>query len=171
MVSGILVSSAGGMVSYFIVKYTYTYTSPFVFGIVMGVNMLIFTVAGLFVGRIGDIRGKERFFIAGALLIALSLAVFVVPSVEFLIAYVIIAGLGSAFYQPSLNGLIADLVDINARGRFTGVFLFLSYSVAMIFSIIAGYIYQISPQFLFTIASAMSLIGALIAIPKLINKR
>jgi len=171
MVSGILVSSASGMVSYFIVKYTYTYTSPFVFGIVMGINMLIFTVVGLFVGRIGDLRGKERFFITGALLIALSLAVFVIPSVEFLIAYVIIAGLGSAFYQPSINGLIADLVSIKTRGRFTGVFLFLSYTVAMIFSIIAGYIYQISPQFLFTIASGISLIGALIAVPKLLNKR
>ncbi len=164
IVIGSLVSAATGMVGYFIIKYAYSYTSSLIFGIAMGLAMLISAVTGIFIGRMGDLRGKEKFYIAGILLTSLSLTIFIYPTIIFLFIYAIVSGLGMAFYQPSNQGLIADLVGIEKRGRFTGVFLFISYLSAMAFSIVAGYLYLISPVILFTFSAVLSLIAGIIAI-------
>lgn len=164
IVVGSLVSASSGMVNYFVIKYAYTYTSSLIFGIAMGISMLISAVTGIFIGRMGDSRGKERFYIAGILLLTLSLTIFIFPAAIFLFTYAIISGLGSAFFQPSNQGLIADLVSAERRGRFTGVFLFISYLSAMAFSMGAGYLYSISPVILFSFSATLSLIAGLIAI-------
>ena len=159
-----LFTSATGMVGYFLVIYASSYTNEVVFGIAMAISMLFSVVFGVVAGRLGDARGKEKFYISGSLLVSLGLAVFVVPSVLALFSYAAIFGLGMALYQPSSNGLMADLVPLEIRGRFTGVYLFLSYLSTMVSSIIAGYIFRYSPTLLFTIASAMSLLAAMIAL-------
>ncbi len=159
-----LMTSAMGMVGYFIVIYSSTYTDEIVFGLAMAVTMLLSITLGVVIGKIGDTRGKEKLYIAGTLLTSLGLAVFIFPSVLALFAYAIISGLGMAFYQPIGNGMIADLVPIKMRGRFTGVNLFLSYLATMLFSMLAGYIFRYSPYFLFTIASAIAFLAAIIAI-------
>ncbi len=161
---GSLMSSATGMVGYFVIKYAYTYTSSLIFGIAMGVAMLISTITGIYIGKLGDLKGKEKFYISGILLTSLSFAIFIFPSIIYLFIYAAISGLGMAFYQPTNSGLMADLVEEEKRGRFTGVFLFLSYLSAMVFSIAAGYIYSIFPLFLFIIAASIALVSALIAI-------
>ncbi len=164
IVVGSLISASSGMVNYFVIKYSYSYTSSLIFGIAMGISMLISAVVGIFIGRMGDSHGKERFYIAGILLLTLSLTIFIFPAAIFLFTYAIISGLGSAFFQPSNQGLIADLVSIEKRGRFTGVFLFISYLSAMAFSMCSGYLYSISPVILFTFSAVLSLIAGLIAI-------
>ncbi len=161
---GSLMSSATGMVGYFIIKYAYSYTSSLTFGIAMGISMLISTLTGIYVGRLGDLKGKEKFYISGILLTSLSLALFIFPSVICLFIYAAISGLGMAFYQPTNSGLMADLVTEEKRGRFTGVFLFISYLSAMAFSIAAGYIYSISPPILFTVAAIIAFLSSLFAI-------
>ncbi len=164
IVVAMLNSAATGMVGYFVVKYAYTYTSTLVFGILMGLMMLISTTVGVVMGRFGDRIGKEKFFVAGILLMSLAMVLFIIPSVYFLAMYATIAGLGMALAQPASNALMADLVDMKNRGRFTGVYLFLSYLSAMAFSILGGFLYIHSPTYLFLFSASMSLIAALLAI-------
>ncbi len=159
-----LMSSAMGMVGYFVVIYSSTYTSSLVFGIAAGVGMLVSTLMGVVVGRMGDLRGKERFYIAGPVLMSLALILFIYPSVISLFAFSIISGLGMALYQPSSNGLIADLVPLEKRGRFTGAYLFLSYLATMGFSALAGHLYRFSPTALFIVASLLALTASLVAL-------
>ncbi len=156
-----LMFSASGMVGYFIVLYSSTYTSSLVFGIIMGVGMLISTLTGVFVGRMSDIKGKEKFYITGIILMSIALFLFIFPNVLSLLAFAITSGLAMAFYQPSTNGLIADLVPLEKRGRFTGMYLFSSYLTAMLFSTFAGYIYSLNHQMLFIISSLLALAAAI----------
>ncbi len=162
IIVAMLMFSASGMVGYFIVLYSSTYTSSLIFGIIMGVGMLISSLTGVFVGRMGDIKGKEKFYLTGIILMSIALALFVFPNIFSLLEFALISGLAMAFYQPSTNGLIADLVPLEKRGRFTGMYLFSSYLVAMFFSAFAGYIYAFAPQMLFILASFLALIAALI---------
>jgi len=163
IVVAMLVSSSTGMVGYFVVKYAYTYTSTFMFGVLIGVSMLISTLLGVVVGRYGDRRGKGKFYVAGAFLMGLALVIFIYPSVYYLMAYAVVVGMGMALYQPSSNGLIADLVGIENRGRFTGVYLFLSYISTMFFSILGGFLYRESPEYLFLFAAALAFAGGIMA--------
>ena len=164
IIIGSLISSAGGMVGYFIIKYSYNYTNAFNFGLAMGISMLISIVSGVYIGRYGDRKGKEKLYVAGMLLSSLGIIIFIVPSLAYLFLYAVISGLGMAFYQPMNQGLIADLVGLESRGRFTGVFLFISYISAMLFSGISGYIYSFSPAILFLFSGILYLIAALIAL-------
>ncbi len=171
IITGMLISSSTGMVAYFVVKYAYTYTSTFMFGVMMALMMLVSSIIGVVVGHIGDTRGKEKFYIAGALLYALSISVFTVPSIYFLAAYAVISGIGMAMVQPSANALIADLVSRENRGRFTGVYLFMEYMAAMLTSVFGGFIYMHSPQLLFVISAVLSLAGAFFAMHVFFSKK
>ncbi len=159
LIVNMLLSSAGGMIGYFIVKYSYTYTSPLIYGIAMGLITIIVVVVGIPVGKKADILGKEKFFTLGIFLAALSVFIFIIPSTIALFTYAILTGSAQAIMQPSNNGLIADYVGIENRGRYTGVFLFLSYIAAMIFSAIGGYVYHIEPAVLFILSGALYLIA------------
>ncbi len=164
LVINMLSSSAGGMVGYFIVKYSYTYTSSLIFGIAMALITVILVIAGIPIGKRADLLGKEKFYIAGEFLAAAALFVFIIPSVYALFAYAILIGLSQAIGQPSSNGLIADYVKIENRGRYTGVFLFLSYISAMILSGIGGYTYHLNPIILFLISGSLFLTAGFLAI-------
>ncbi len=159
LIINMLLSSAGGMLGYFIVKYAYTYTSSLIYGIAMGLITIIVVVVGIPVGKKADLLGKEKFFALGIFLAAISIFIFIIPSVMALFIYAILTGSAQAIMQPSSNGLIADYVGIENRGRYTGVFLFLSYIAAMIFSAIGGYIYHMHPALLFTLSGVLYLIA------------
>ena len=164
LIINMLLSSASGMLGYFIVKYAYTYTSSLIYGIAMGLITILVVVVGIPVGKKADILGKERFFTLGIFLAAISIFIFTIPSVMALFAYAILTGAAQAIMQPSGNGLIADYVGIENRGRYTGVYLFLSYIAAMIFSAIGGYIYHMHPALLFILSGILYLIAGATAI-------
>ncbi len=166
-----ITSAAGGMVGYFVVKYAYGYTSSLIYGIAMAIITVIIVLVGIPIGRRADSRGKERFYMLGELMAAVALIVFIVPSTFALFTYAILIGLSQAFSQPSSNGLIADYVNIENRGRYTGVFLFLSYISAMVLSAIGGYIYQITPWLLFALSGMLYLLGGILAFLLLVKNR
>ncbi len=164
LIINMLLSSASGMLGYFIVKYAYTYTSSLIYGIAMGLITILVVVVGIPVGKKADIMGKEKFFTLGIFLSAISVFIFIVPSVIALFAYAVISGTAQAITQPSNAGLIADYVGIENRGRYTGIYLFLSYIAAMIFSAIGGYVYHMHPALLFTLSGVLYLIAGATAI-------
>jgi len=159
-----LLSSAGGMIGYFLVKYAYTYTSSLIYGFAMGLITIIVVVVGIPAGKKADLLGKESFFTLGIFLSAISLFIFIIPSIIALFVYALLAGSAQAIMQPSNNGLIADYVGIENRGRYTGVYLFLSYIAAMIFSAIGGFVYHIHPAMLFAISGVLYIIAGATAL-------
>ncbi len=161
IVGNMLYSSAAGLAGYFIVKYASTYTSPLIFGIAMGIITLLVGTVSIPLGKRADLRGKENFYIAGLFLIGIGFFVFIFPSSLFLFLYASLVGTGQALFAPSNSGLMADFVSEKNRGRFTGVYLFLSYIVAMIFSSLGGYIYSYNHAFLFIISSILMLLASL----------
>ncbi len=159
-----LVSSAGGMIGYFVVKYAYTYTSPLIYGIAMGLITTLVVVVGIPAGKKADLLGKEKFYTLGIFLSAISILIFIFPSVLALFTYAILIGIAQAIEQPSSTGLIADYVALENRGKYTGVFLFLSYISAMGFSALGGYVYHLNPAVLFGSSSILYIIGGIIAL-------
>ena len=159
----ILSSAGSGASAYFIVKYAVTYTTSILFGIAIMLSLIIEIVVGIPMGRIADFHGKQKIFITGLVFTALSFFIFSFSGLIFLFLYSILGGLGFAMLSPSNSGLMADFVEDRNRGRFTGVYLFSSYISAMLFSVLAGYIYAINNQLLFIIASSLIFIASLTA--------
>jgi MFS family permease len=163
ILTNMLVSGAGGMIGYFVVKYAYTYTTSVLYGIAMGLITLIMVFLSIPFGKRADAGRKEKYYVIGILLLSVSLLIFTIPSFYALFSYSILTGMGMAFMQPATQGLIGDYVSIQNRGRYTGVYLFLSYLSAMLLSGIAGYLYRLNPRFLFTVSSLLYLLAAILA--------
>ncbi len=159
---GMLASAGTGLSGYFIVKYAVTYTSSFLFGVAMAILLIIQTVAGIPMGRYADFYGKQTIFLSGLILLSVSILLFSFPGLIFLFLFAILEGFGIAMYSPSNSGLMADFVEERNRGKFTGIYLFLSYITAMLFSIFAGYIYTWNHQILFILSSLLTLVATII---------
>ncbi len=127
----------------------------------MGLITLLVSTVSIPLGKRADLRGKENFYISGLFLMGIVFFVFIFPSPLFLFLFASLVGIGQALFTPSNSGLIADLVSEKNRGRFTGVYLFLSYIVAMIFSSFGGFIYSWNHVFLFIISSILALFASL----------
>ncbi len=160
----VIISGANGLIGYFIVKYSVGYTSAFMFGLAMATMTFVMVVVSIPVAKIADTYGKERFFVAGIFLYAAATGIFIVPTVTTLFLYSILSGLGMAILQPSNSGLIADYVGKENRGRYMGVYLFLSYISAMFGSIAGGFIYSENSILLFLISASVYFVAAVIAI-------
>ncbi len=163
ILTNMLVSGAGGMIGYFVVKYAYTYTSSVIYGIAMGLITLFMVFLSIPFGRKADLGSKEKYYVLGISLLSASLIIFIIPSVLALFSYAIFTGVGMALMQPASQGLIGDYVGIQNRGRYTGVYLFLSYISAMVLSGIAGYIYGMNPPMLFFLSALIYILAAIIA--------
>ena len=162
IITNMLVSGAGGMIGYFVVKYAYTYTSSVLYGIAMGLITVFMVFMGIPFGKRADAGKKEIYYVVGILLLSTSLIIFIIPSVVALFSYAILTGLGMALMQPASQGLIGDYVSIYNRGRYTGVYLFLSYISAMFLSGAAGYLYRINPIILFSISALIYFAAAIL---------
>ncbi|OYT59803.1 MFS transporter [Euryarchaeota archaeon ex4484_178] len=163
ILTNMLISGAGGMVGYFVVKYAYTYTTSVLYGIAMGLITLLLVFLSIPFGRKADAGRKEKYYVFGVLLLSASLAIFTIPSVFALFSYSVLTGMGMALMQPATQGLIGDYVSGEHRGRYTGVYLFLSYLSAMFLSGVAGYIYKINPNLLFLFSSSIYALAAILA--------
>ncbi len=163
ILTNMLVSGAGGMIGYFVVKYAYTYTSSVIYGIAMGLITLFMVFLSIPFGKKADLGRKEKYYVLGIALLSISLLIFIVPSILALFSYAVLTGMGMALMQPASQGLIGDYVAIQNRGRYTGVYLFLSYISAMFLSGIAGYIYQMNSSLLFLLSALIYLTAAIIA--------
>ncbi len=159
----IISSFAGGLVDYFIVKYAYTYTNGLIFGIAMSLWMIMATLASIPIGKHADLHGKEVIFAVSLIIYSIAYLTYSLPGIVFLFSFALLGGLAVAMLQPSHSGLIADLVSEKNRGRFTGVYLFLSYISAMIGSMVSGYIYSYDHRILFLTASILMILAFITA--------
>jgi EmrB/QacA subfamily drug resistance transporter len=85
--------------------------------------MLATTVTVPIWGKLADLRGRKPVLLAGiALFLAGSLACGGAGSMEALIAWRAVQGLGAGAMQPVTFTLVGDLFDVHERGRMQGLF-------------------------------------------------
>src|SRR5512134_3231793 len=85
--------------------------------------MLATTVTVPIWGKLADLRGRKRVLLAGvALFLAGSFACGQAESMEALIAWRAVQGLGAGAMQPVTFTIVGDLFDVHERGRMQGLF-------------------------------------------------
>jgi len=89
---------------------------------VMNAYILVFAVLLVTLGRFGDLWGRRKLFVGGMVLFTLgSLACGLAPSIELLIAFRVVQGIGGAAMMPSTLSIIADVFPAGKRGAAMGV--------------------------------------------------
>jgi EmrB/QacA subfamily drug resistance transporter len=89
---------------------------------VMNAYILAFAVLLVTMGRFGDLWGRRRLFVGGMVLFTLgSLACGLAPSIDLLIAFRVVQGIGGAAMMPSTLSIISDVFPAGKRGAAMGV--------------------------------------------------
>ena len=89
---------------------------------VLNAYLLVFAVMLITMGRLGDLYGRKRLFIAGVSLFTLSsLACGLSPGIGFLIGFRALQGLGGAMMMPATLSLIAYVFPPKERGIAMGI--------------------------------------------------
>ncbi len=102
------------------------------------IYMLISAVATTQFGKVGDIYGRARIFIAGlAVFTASSFLCGIAPTDIFLVIFRAIQGLGGAMISATSGAIIADTFERHRIGRAFG-FTAMAYNVGAILGIILG---------------------------------
>jgi DHA1 family multidrug resistance protein-like MFS transporter len=86
-------------------------------GVIVGANLAAQFLAQYPAGRLSDRFGRRPLMVGGLVIVAASLALFVLPlSVPWMIALRVVQGLGAAAFRPGSRAAIADLVPPGERG-------------------------------------------------------
>ena len=89
---------------------------------VMNGYVLMFAVTLVTLGRLGDLYGRRLLFVAGMALFTLSsLACGLAPSIELLVAFRVVQGLGGAAMMPSTLSIVAAVFPADKRGAAMGI--------------------------------------------------
>jgi EmrB/QacA subfamily drug resistance transporter len=89
---------------------------------VMNAYLLVFAVMLITMGRLGDLYGRKKLFIAGLSLFTLaSLACGLSPNIGFLIGFRALQGLGGAMMMPATLSIIAYVFPPKERGIAMGI--------------------------------------------------
>jgi EmrB/QacA subfamily drug resistance transporter len=88
---------------------------------VMNAYLLVFAVSLITTGRLGDLYGRKRVFVAGLCLFTLaSLACGLAPGIGWLIGFRAIQGFGGALMMPNTLSIIANVFPPQERGKAMG---------------------------------------------------
>lgn len=89
---------------------------------VMNAYILVYAVALVTLGRLGDLYGRRLLFVVGmGLFTAASLACGLASSIEMLIAFRVIQGVGGAAMMPQTLSIVATVFPADKRGAAMGV--------------------------------------------------
>lgn len=131
--------------------------------------LLVITVLGTQVGRLGDMYGRVRmynfgfaFFTAASLLCGLS------TSGPELIAFRVLQGLGGAFISSNSGAVIADTFGEKERGRAYGI-TGIGWSIGAIFGILVGgaFVTFLNWRYIFFINLPIGIVATLVGYLKL----
>jgi len=108
--------------------------------------MLAFGLALITGGRLGDLFGRRRVFLAGvAGFTAASLAAGLAPSSEFLIAMRVLQGLGAAVMVPQILAIAHTIFPPEERGKAYGLYGAVTGVAAVVGPILAGTLLAYDP--------------------------
>jgi MFS family permease len=120
-------------------------------------------------GRLADITGKRRLFIAGTLIFGVMSGVNCISvSLPMVIAFRAFQGFGTAMIFATNTAIVADLFPSNARGRMFGVSVAFTYGGLSAGPVLGGLITHYAGwRYTFAISGAVALIAFVLALVKL----
>jgi len=127
--------------------------------------LLAFAVLLITLGRLGDLYGRKRLFMAGVALFTLSsLAAGIAPSIGFLIAARTVQAVGSAAMMPATLSLITATFPVEERGTALGIWGATSGVALVLGPILGGVLVDsFSWRWIFFINLPVGLLGLLAA--------
>jgi EmrB/QacA subfamily drug resistance transporter len=131
---------------------------------------MLFTVSlSVPFGRLADVAGKRRLFIAGILIFgAMSVVGCISTSVYMVIFFRALQGVGAAMIFATNTAIIADVFPANMRGRMLGISVAFTYSGLSAGPVLGGLItHYLGWRYTFAISGAVALIAVVIALAKL----
>ena len=140
---------------------------------VMNAYILAFAVLLVTLGRFGDLWGRRKLFVGGMVLFTLgSLACGLAPSIELLIAFRVVQGIGGAAMMPSTLSIIADVFPAGKRGAAMGVWGGVSGLASGLGPVLGGIIIQYvtwpsvegSWRWIFLVNIPVGIIGVILAL-------
>lgn len=106
---------------------------------VINAYLLAMTATVAIGGRVGDLYGRRRLFVAGTTLLALgSLACALAESEVWMMGGRVLQGIGAGTMMPNATGLLADSYPADQRGRALGICLGVSAGFLAVGPVIGG---------------------------------
>ncbi len=140
---------------------------------VMNAYILAFAVLLVTLGRFGDLWGRRKLFVGGIVLFTLgSLACGLAPTINLLIAFRVVQGIGGAAMMPSTLSIIADVFPAHKRGAAMGVWGGVSGLASGLGPVLGGVIVQYvtwpsvagSWRWIFLVNIPVGIIGVILAL-------
>jgi len=131
---------------------------------VLNAYVLVFAVTLVTLGRFGDLYGRKLLFSGGMALFTLaSLACGLAPSIEWLIAFRVVQGLGGAAMMPSTLSIVATIFPPAKRGAAMGIWGGVSGLATAIGPSLGGLLIDsVSWRWIFLINIPVGIIGLLL---------
>jgi MFS family permease len=170
----VFISSLGiGMYIYFVPVYAQTFGATFLdLGLIGTLNAVGYAVTPTIVGMVADKWNRAWLYVVGLALNVVASAVLIAAgSVTDIALLRLLGGLAFAFFWPTSEILVSDLVPVEARVREIG-----RYSVAWSIGIlvgpyIGGFVLEATSfRTLFLVTSAVTAVGILPALARLVPK-
>ncbi len=137
------------------------------------IYMLLGAVATTQLGKIGDIYGRSKIFIAGlAVFTVSSFLCGIAPSDIFLVAFRAVQGLGGAMVSATSGAIIADTFERHRIGRAFG-FIAMAFNVGAILGIVLGGIITtfVGWQYIFFINVPIGIVALALGIKYISDKQ
>lgn len=133
---------------------------------VLNAYVLVFAVTLVTLGRFGDLYGRKRLFAGGMVLFTVaSLACGLAPSIEWLIAFRVVQGLGGAAMMPSTLSIVAAIFPVARRGAAMGIWGGVSGLATAIGPTLGGLLIDsVSWRWIFLINIPIGVIGLLLTL-------
>ena len=135
-------------------------------GLAMGAFAISAVLMRPFTGRLGDVRGRRLLIVGGALLVAISVAGYLVAeSLSVLIVLRILTGAGEAFFYVGAAAAINDLAPDERRGEALSFFSLALYSGLAVGPVLGEMVLE-SGSFdqAWIVAAAASLVAAVLGL-------
>ncbi|OEF98426.1 MFS transporter [Desulfuribacillus alkaliarsenatis] len=143
-------------------------------GFIIAIPLLVMAITAYITGRIAKskLSKMKRLILVGMSLIALGSGVSVITTdTYYLMALLVIIGIGSGLVLPCLNTIITGSIQAKERGIVTSLYGSVRFTGVAIGPPVFGYLMKISQQIMYMTMSGLAIFTALIAYFLIQNKK
>jgi MFS family permease len=131
------------------------------------IYMLFSTITVPIFGKLSDIYGRKKIFIIGlSMFIVSSLFAGLMDSMEWIIFFRLIQGIGAGAILPTAGTIISDLLDVEKRGKFQGYFSVIWGIAAFLGPLVGSFITEFFDwRWIFYVNVPLGIITLLLVLP------